>query len=103
MSYNRQESKTQTVHVAALQEKSLEVWGKEPRGSSFLKVQAYKRALPDSVRGINFDSHVEPDPDGHPHIACWSGERPGVFQRQDTGIDYVGIKVVNFKNAQPEL
>ena len=101
MAYHRKESPTQSVHIADLQERTLEVWGKEPRGSSILTVQAYKRALPPKQRGIEFASHVDPNPDGHPHVASWSGERPGIFKRYDNNGEYAAIKVFNFKNLQP--
>jgi hypothetical protein len=100
--YHRKESPTQSVRIAMLQEKSLEVWGKEPRGSCFPKVQAFKGRLEHVARGIEFDTHVEPDPDGHPHIACWSGQRDGVFLRPDSLGDYVAIKVHHFLNNQPQ-
>ena len=101
MAFHRKESTTQTVHVASLQEATLEVWGKEPRGSSTLTVQAYKRKLPASERGIEFETHVPPNPDGHPHYASWSGNRPGLLSRKDSGQDYAAIFVFNFKNNQP--
>lgn len=103
MTYHRKESPTQSVKVAALQEQSLEVWGKEPRNSDMLKVQAFKRRLPTVTRGIEFNSHVDPDPDGHPHIACWSGDRPGMLERQDENGHYAAINVFDFKNEQPPL
>lgn len=103
MTYHRKESPTQSVRVAALQEQSLEVWGKEPRNSDTLKVQAFKRRLPAETRGIEFDSHVDPDPDGHPHIACWSGDRSGILGRQDAKGQYAAIKVFDFRNEQPAL
>lgn len=103
MSYHRKESTTQTVEIAKLQEESLEVWGKEPKGSYFPTVQAYKRYLPKDERGIEFDSHVEPNPDGHPHRASWSGERPGILKRKDEKGEYVAIEVIAFKNLQPPI
>ncbi len=103
MAYHRKESPTQNIRIAAFQEISLEVWGKEPRGSSVLTVQAFKRALPQNTRGIEFASHVEPNPDGHPHYASWSGDRPGILQRRDKDGEYAAIKVFNFKNLQPKL
>lgn len=103
MSYNRLESPTQSIQIAKLQETSLEVWGREPRGSDLRQVQAYKRSLPRGSRGIEFDTYVIPDPTGHPHIASWSGERPGVFPRKNEQYDYVAISVFNFKNLQPAI
>jgi hypothetical protein len=103
MAYHRKESPTQTVNIASLQEASLEVWGKEPQGSSILTVQAYKRRLPNGDRGIEFDTHVPPNPDGHPFYASWSGERPGIFIRQADGQDFAAIVVINFQNKQPPL
>ena len=104
MAYHRIESPTQSVRIAAKQETSLEVWGREPRGGSpFLKVQAYKRLLPHSERGIQFDAHILPDPDGHPHRACWSGDRPGILSREDETGEFIAINVFNFKNAQPPM
>lgn len=100
MSYHRKESPTQSIEIAALQEASLEVWGKEPRGSSVLTVQAYKRRLPGTERGIQFDTIVVPNPDGHPHIAHWSGERPGILKRVDSKGNYIAIAVYNFTNLQ---
>ena len=103
MTFHRKESPTQNSDIASLQESSLEVWGKEPRGSSILTVQAYKKKLPASERGIEFDSFVTPDPDGHPHIASWSGARSGIMNRSDGPVDYVAIKVNNFQNRQLPL
>jgi hypothetical protein len=100
MSYHRKESPTQSIRIAALQESSLEVWGKEPRGSNIPAVQSYKRKLPDGSRGIEFDTYVEPNSDGHPHYASWSGERPGIFNRNDESGEYVAINVFNFINKQ---
>lgn len=77
------------------------MWGREPRGGQIPQVQAYKRSLRQGNRGIEFDSHVIPDPTGHPHIASWSGERPGIYHRKDDHHDFVAIKVFNFKNRQP--
>jgi len=68
-----------------------------------MKVQAFKRSLPKSTRGIQFQTYVEPDPDGHPHIACWSGDRPGLFERSDAQGDFVAIQVHDFKNEQPPV
>ncbi len=101
MSYHRKESPTQSISIAELQEHSKEVWGKEPRGSDILTVQAYKRKLPTGKRGIEFDTYVEPNSDGHPHMASWSGERPGIFKRRDDTGEYVAINVFNFINKQP--
>lgn len=103
MSFHRKESPTQSMKIAQLQEESLEVWGREPRGSSMLTVQAYKRKLPEGDRGIIFNSHVEPNPDGHPHTASWSGERSGMLKRKGKHGDYTAIKVYNFENLQPPL
>lgn len=102
MAYYRLESDTQTVEIAALQEASLEVWGREPRGSDILQVQAFKGFLPDAVRGIEFDAHIVPDPSGHPFIANWSGERPGIFARSNDKGDFVAINVFDFKNSQKD-
>jgi hypothetical protein len=101
MAYHRKESPTQSVHIASLQESTLEVWGKEPRGSSTLTVQAYKRKIPAKTRGIEFETHTDPNPDGHPHIASWSGERPGILKRNENDQDFAAISVFNFKNLQP--
>lgn len=103
MAYHRIESPTQSALIASLQESSNEVWGREPRGSSILQVQAYKRNLQRESRGIEFDSYVIPDPTGHPHIASWSGERPGILERKNEQHDFVAIKVFNFKNRQPAI
>lgn len=101
MAFHRKESPTQSVAIALLQENSQEVWGKEPRGSNIPTVQAYKRKLTERNRGIEFDTYVEPNSDGHPHTASWSGERPGIFNRNDDKGDYVAINVFNFVNKQP--
>ena len=101
MAFHRKESPTQSTRIAALQESSLEVWGKEPRGSSILAVQAYKRKLPVNERGIEFETYVLPNADGHPHYASWSGNRSGILKRKDNGSEYVAIPVSNFINSQP--
>lgn len=103
MAYHRKESPTQSSKIASLQESSLEVWGREPRGSNTPQVQAYKRHLDFNSRGIEFDSLVIPDPSGHPHIASWSGDRPGILQRTNEKINYVAINVFNFKNRQSAM
>lgn len=100
MSFHRKESPTQNTKIAQLQESSLEVWGKEPRGSCIPTVQAFKRMLPLNNRGIEFDTFVEPNVDGHPHLASWSGDRPGILERKDEIGEYVAIKVFNFVNKQ---
>ena len=101
MSYHGKESVTQTPEVARLQEKSMEIWGREPRGSSILKVQAFKKKLPLRARGVEFDSYVVPDPDGHPHIASWSGKRSGILSRNSGDTNFIAIKVIKFVNKQP--
>ena len=101
MAFHRKESPTQSIRIAALQEFSLEVWGKEPRGSSTLTVQAYKRKLPTNERGIEFETYVLPNADGHPHYASWSGNRSGILKRKDNGSDYIAISVTSFINSQP--
>lgn len=103
MSYHRKESPTQNVEIAKKQEETLEVWGREPRGSNIKTVQAYRKRLPAGTRGIEFDSHVIPNPDGHPHIASWSGERAGILNRNDDKGEFIAIRVINFKNKQPKI
>lgn len=76
--YHRLESPTQTSQDARRQEKSREIWGRPARYSGIPKVKAYTGILPANRRGIEFTTDVEPDLGMPPHLALWSGPRPGV-------------------------
>jgi hypothetical protein len=98
--YHRVESSTQTQEDAVMQVETGEIWGKEPYGSQFLVVQAYRMALSEGKRGIQFTTEVRPQRgSGTPFEARWYYQHtPGVLLRQKGGRDYAAIpaKVQNF-------
>jgi hypothetical protein len=91
--YHRMASPTQERHDADLQQQSGEIWGREPYGSGFLVVQAYRGPLPDDKQGIEFSTPVAPQKgSGTLYEARWYyGETPGVKLRQKGGDDYAAI------------
>ena len=78
MRFHRVESPTQTEKDAATQEQSGELWGRTPRAGAWPKVKAYVGRLPTGVRGVEFETEVEPDAGCPPGIALWTGPRAGV-------------------------
>jgi hypothetical protein len=101
MSYHRLESPTQTSVDAKQQKASGEIWGRAPSTSIFPIVQAYRRQLPPSVRGIEFDTSTAPTPGcGTPYEARWYPGTVGVRLVTVYGIDYAVISATVTKNTQ---
>lgn len=97
----RLESSTQTAHVAVLQERSGEVWGKTPQGGMEPTVQAYAGRLRAGVRGIEFTTETMPHPNGSPFEARWYlSKTPGVVPRHKNGVDYACV-YADVDNYQP--
>ena len=75
------------------------VSGKAPRNifaGAWPKVKAYVGPLPSGQTGIEFSTHVQPDPNTPPGRACWSKGRPGVLDLAPDprdGADRVAIPV----------
>ena len=101
--YNRRESPTQTREDAILQVQSMEIWGREARGSSILSVKAYRGSLPAQERGVEFETEVLPERgSGTPYEARWYyPQTPGTMLRSRDNIDYAAILVVKVINRQP--
>lgn len=107
--YRREESRSQTVETAKLQQKSQEIWGGPCTGtyqSDIPKVKAYVGELPmkfdqtAKIRGLEFLTEVPPDSGTRPGLAYWSGKREGV--RNEDG--YAKIKVsITFCNQLDEV
>jgi hypothetical protein len=100
--FHRLESSTQSSSTAKLQEASGEIWGREPYGSGFLVVQAYRKSLPAGERGIEFTTEVRPERgSGTPYEARWYyPQTPGTMLRQKDGRDFAAIPA-RVKNFQP--
>ena len=82
-----------------MQLQSLEIWGKAAKNvyqSDIPKVKAYVGKIPEGKAGIEFTTDVTPDPNTPPHLATWSGNRPGVR----TEGDYAKLKVLTI-NRHP--
>ena len=94
--FHRVESTTQTPETAALQIESLEIWGREPRGSAFLTVQAIPGPLPARQSGVEFTTDIPPDPGGCPDEVRWRyrGPESQVTRiTRDDGVDFAVLKV----------
>lgn len=94
--YHRVESRTQTPEDARRQETSGELWGLPRRGGIFPRVKAYEGPLPEGVRGIEFETDVQPDPGSPPGDASWMGPRDGVTVEGD----YAKIRIRVTRNTQ---
>ncbi len=91
--YHRYQTPTQTKQDIQMQLKSLEIWGKATKNvyqSDIPKVKAYVGKIPKGKAGIEFTTDVTPDPNTPPHLATWSGNRPGVRTEED----YAKLKVL---------
>lgn len=91
--YHRYITPTQTDADIEMQIESLEIWGKAAQNvyqSDIPKVKAYVGKIPSGREGIEFTTDVPPDPNTPPHLAYWSGDRPGVR----TEGDYAKLKVL---------
>ena len=86
----------QSPEVARQQERSGEIWGRIARVGIVPCVKAYRGPLPAGVRGVEFETDIEPDRGGPPGIATWSGPRPGVV----VDGDYAKIRVTIRRNEQ---
>lgn len=86
----------QSPEVARAQERSGEVWGRVAHMGLMPCVKAYRGPLPSGARGIEFRTDVEPDPDGPPGVATWTGPRDGVVVEGD----YAKIAVTVLRNGQ---
>lgn len=99
--YHRRLSSSQTPSVAALQQRTGEIWGSYNRDlmggrSPIPSVDAYVGPLPDGIRGIEFTTDVPPDRDTPPWAARWTGPRDGVIVEGE----YAKIKVTVTRNTQ---
>jgi hypothetical protein len=101
--FHRVETPSQPRAVAALQEKSGEIWGLPARGSGQPSVKAYPGPLTEEDgRGIEFTTDIEPMPGSAPNEARWYWEWCiGVQLRQMDGKDFACITWTSFKNMQP--
>ena len=91
--YHRLESSTQTPEIAREQERSGEIWGRAARWSNIPSVKAYRHALPDAWRGIEFTTPVAPTPGrGSPYEARWYDGTPGVAMKTHKSEDFAVIK-----------
>lgn len=90
--YHRYITPTQTEADIQMQLESLEIWGQAAQNvyqSDIPKVKAYVGKIPPGKAGIEFTTDVLPDPNTPPHLATWSGDRPGVRTEED----YAKLKV----------
>lgn len=91
--YHRYITPTQTEEDIQMQLESLEIWGKAAQNvyqSDIPKVKAYVGEIPKGKEGIEFTTDVPSDPNTPPHLATWSGNRPGVI----TESGYAKLKVL---------
>ncbi len=64
-------------------------------------MQAYRGPLPEGARGIEFITHVPPDPNTPPETAYWRPTRPGVALMDVGGFEYAVLStVVVTRNTQ---
>jgi hypothetical protein len=99
--YHRKQSPSQPPSLAALQQRTGEIWGSYNRDlmggrSPFPSVDAYVGPLPDGEKGIEFTTDVPPDRNTPPRLARWTGPRDGVIVEGD----YAKIKVTVTRNTQ---
>lgn len=105
--FHRDESPSQRVADAKLQQKSMEIWGKEGRNtaqSNLPCVKAYRGSLSQGSRGIEFETPVSPTSGRGSlfEIRWYLGFTVGVVQRTDAaGTDYAAIPLSKFVNRQP--
>jgi hypothetical protein len=101
MPYHRLESPTQTSMDAQIQTASGELWGRASSTSNLPAAKAYRNALPDRTRGIEFETPIAPTKgSGTPYEARWYTGTAGVRLVQSSGIDYAVISISVTKNAQ---
>ena len=101
--FHRVESPTQDRAVAALQTRSFEMWGRPAQGSSLPSVKAYRNALPQTRRGVEFCTGSSPTPgSGTPYEARWYLGSPGVFApaAAPRGNAFAAISINYIKNTQ---
>ena len=99
--YHRRQSPSQLPWLAALQQRTGEIWGSYNRDmmggrSPFPSVNAYVGPLPDGDKGIEFTTDVPPDRNTPPSFARWTGPRDGVIIEGD----YAKIKATIIRNTQ---
>jgi hypothetical protein len=86
---------------AQIQTTSRELWGRAASSSTIPAVKAYRNALPNGARGIEFETEIAPTAgSGNPHEARWYLGTPGVRLIQVGGIDYAAIRITVTKNTQ---
>ena len=90
--YHRIMSPTQTFALSRIQEKSGEIWGGEPRGSSLPSVQAFKGPLPKGRLGIEFVTDIIPAMNQLSGEVRWRNNIPGVKTRISKGAKFAVIK-----------
>ncbi len=96
--YHRLEAyPNQTPEVAAMQQASGEIWGQEGRLGSMAQVRAFRGALPEDARGIEFTTPIPPEAGQIPWARWYPGRQPGVFVN-DKG--YAVLPVTVTKNTQ---
>lgn len=99
--YHKVETTTQTPETAAMQQRSGEIWGKEPRlGGLGPSVNAYVGPLPAGARGIEFTTSIPPGsalpfPGG---LARWYGDRQPGVSINDQGFAVLPVTIL--KNTQ---
>ena|SRR5713101_3412449 len=101
MPYHRLESPTQTSADAKRQTSSGELWGRPSSTSTIPAAKAYRNALPNPKRGIEFDTAIVPTKgSGTPYEARWYAGTAGVRQIQSGGIDYAVVSIRVTRNSQ---
>lgn len=83
--FHRRKSPTQSDAVALKQFASREIWGRTPRWGHVPTVEAYAGPIGVGVKGVEFDTTVDPEPYGSPFQAKWYlSITAGVQERTDS-------------------
>lgn len=101
--FHRLESRTQTPETATIQVQTGEIWGRVARGGQNPCVKAYRNAMPNGSRGIEFTTQIAPHPGaGSPFDARWyHPETPGVQLKHNTANEDFAVITATVKNLQP--
>jgi hypothetical protein len=97
--FYRVETRRQTPQIAAIQERTREIWRRTPKYGFEPTVEAYAGALPADRRGIEFTTDIEPD--GSPFEAKWYlTKTEGVELRVKDGEEFACITALTVANRQ---
>jgi hypothetical protein len=98
--FYRRESNTQTSRDALVQVASKEIWGQTPQNGLGPTVQAYAGPIPAVSRGIEFETEIEPHPNGSPFEARWYLGLTAGVQSRNNG-QFACVVALRVDNHQP--